>query len=212
MADQIYVRDAFIVNRFASTAPRWSPPSSRARGWHVDGDSFRHFLDSPEQALVLLFHWTATHAGGGGTYIAYDSVPVVARFLASHPGGVMPNEFPYSELISQCNSLREVHAEAGDVLLLHPFTLHAASINSSPEPRVVTNLNIGLREPKNLARTSWEEQSPVERAILTGLGVRSFVFRLTSARAQFTSPRALQLTDVQARQVHAPTAEGTTRP
>jgi hypothetical protein len=55
------------------------------RGWHKDGDFFRHFLVSAEQALLTFVLWTDMLHKGGGTFVAADSVPVVARFLAEHP-------------------------------------------------------------------------------------------------------------------------------
>ena len=56
-------------------------------GWHKDGDFFRHFLDSPEQGLLTFVLWSDIEPRGGGTFVAADSVPVVARTLAAAPGG-----------------------------------------------------------------------------------------------------------------------------
>ena len=59
------------------------PPA--AGGWHKDGSFFRHFLDSREQGLLTIVYWSDVEPQGGGTFIAPDSIKVVARYLAEHP-------------------------------------------------------------------------------------------------------------------------------
>lgn len=117
--------DGFIANLGVGDDRQWQPPSPAVGGWHKDGDFFRHFLDSPEQALLTFVLWTDMLLRGGGTFVAADSVPVVARFLAEHPEGVLPGDFDYAELIGQCRDFVEMTGQAGDVVLLHPYTLHA---------------------------------------------------------------------------------------
>jgi hypothetical protein len=51
--------------------------------WHVDGDFFLHFLDSPEQALLVIPIFSDIAPGGGGTAICTDGIGVVARHLVS---------------------------------------------------------------------------------------------------------------------------------
>jgi hypothetical protein len=62
--------------------------------------------------------------------------------------------------------------EAGDVVLLHPFTLHATSQNVLGVPRFITNPPLALREPMRFDPPT----SPVERAVLRGLGVERLDF------------------------------------
>jgi hypothetical protein len=76
--------DGFIANLGVGDDRPWEPPSAELSGWHKDGDFFRHFLDSPEQGLLTIVLWIDMHHQGGGTYIAADSVPVMARYLAGH--------------------------------------------------------------------------------------------------------------------------------
>ena len=45
--------------------------------WHVDGDFFVHFLDSPEQALLVIPLFSDIKPRGGGTYICPDGVDMV---------------------------------------------------------------------------------------------------------------------------------------
>ncbi len=163
--------DGFIANLGVGDDRPWQPPSPAVGGWHKDGDFFRHFLDSPEQGLLTFALWTDMVHQGGGTFVAADSVPVVARFLAAHPAGVLPREFDYAGLIGQCHDFVEMTGEAGDVVLLHPFTLHATSQNVLGVGRIITNPPLALREPMNFARPDSADFSLVERAILGGLGV-----------------------------------------
>ena len=67
--------DGFIVNLGADDhAETWEPPTAKAPGWHKDGDFFRHFLDSPEQGLLVIVLWTDVFPTGGATFLASDSV------------------------------------------------------------------------------------------------------------------------------------------
>ena len=168
--------DGFIANLGVGDDQPWQPPSPAARGWHKDGDFFRHFLDSPEQGLLTFVLWTDMVHKGGGTFVAADSVPVVSRFLAEHPEGVLPRDFDYADLIGQCRDFVEMTGEAGDVVLLHPFTLHATSQNVLGVGRIITNPPLALREPMNFGRSNADFFSPVERAILRGLSVDRLEF------------------------------------
>src|SRR4051812_36315265 len=117
--------DGFIANLGLGADQPWRPASAASPGWHKDGDFFRHFLDSPEQGLLTIVLWSDIEPRGGGTFLATDSVAPVARFLAERPEGVLPEEFPYDELIAQCRDFVEVTGRLGDVVLLHPYVLHA---------------------------------------------------------------------------------------
>jgi hypothetical protein len=50
-----------------------------------------HFLDSPEQALLVTPLWAPIKPRGGGTYIATDGIELIANYLAEHPEGVVPS-------------------------------------------------------------------------------------------------------------------------
>ena len=171
----------FAVN-FRQGADRpYAPPSASVPGWHIDGWNFRHFLDSPEQALLGIPLMTDVLPEGGGTFIAADSVPVIARYLADHPEGVLDYQMPVQELLSQCRDFREVTGEAGDFYLLHPFLLHAVSQNRLRRPRAICNIAFVLREPMQFNRMD-RAYSPVEQAILRGLGVERYDFQPSAER------------------------------
>lgn len=181
--------DGFIVNLGAEDHPKtWEAPSADVNGWHKDGDFFRHFLDSPEQGLLTIVLWSDVVPRGGATFIATDSVPVVARFLAEHPEGVTPDGFDFSGLIQQCSHFQEATGEAGDVYLIHPYLLHASSKNALRLPRLITNPPVHLKEPMCFNRPDGN-YSLVERAVLRGLGVGAYPFAPTAPRERIIPER-----------------------
>ncbi len=174
--------DLMAVNLSQGADRPFVPPSPAAPGWHKDGWHFRHFLDSPEQGFLGIPLLTDVLPRGGATFIAAGSVGPVARFLAEHPEGVMPNDFPVRELLSSSGvEFLEATGEAGDFYLLHPYLLHATSQNALRRPRAICNVLIELTEPMRFDRTD-NDYSPVEQAILRGLGVERFDFAPTRER------------------------------
>jgi hypothetical protein len=148
----------------------------------VDGNFFRHFLDSPEQSLLVVPLFSDIAPRGGGTVYAADSVPIVARFLHDHPEGIRPDEFDFPALVAQCRDFREITGRVGDVALMHPFMLHSFAQNHSGRPRFITNLCVSLKEPMQFDRADPAGFSPVEQAILRGLGVSRLAFHPTMPR------------------------------
>ncbi len=179
--------DGFIIN-FSHGADRpWEPPSAKVGGWHKDGDFFRHFLDSPEQGLLTIVVWSDIYPQSGGTFVACDSVKQVAQRLLEHPEGLLPNGF--GGLIEKCEDFVELTGNAGDVVLLHPFILHAASQNPSGRPRFITNPPVSLKEPMNFNRENPDELSPVEWGVLRGLGYDRLDFKPTAPRERLVPER-----------------------
>jgi hypothetical protein len=181
--------DGIIANLGVGADRPFDPPSAEVGGWHKDGDFFRHFLDSPEQGLLTIVLWTDVLSQGGGTFVATDSVGVVARFLADRPEGVLPDELQQTPLIRQCHDFVELTGKQGDVVLMHPFVLHATSQNVLRAQRLITNPPLSLREPLRFDREDAAESSPVERAVLRGLGVDRLDFRPTAPREDVVPPR-----------------------
>jgi hypothetical protein len=58
--------------------------------WHNDGDWFVHFLDSPEQALLVIPLFSDIKPKGGGTVICTDGIKLVADLLYKHTDGTTP--------------------------------------------------------------------------------------------------------------------------
>lgn len=114
--------------------------------WHVDGDFFHHFLDSPQQGLLPIVLFSDIKTGGGATYICPPAIPTMAQHLADHPEGVMPDmtsavhrDTPYEtfstgfyqkvvEPISK-DGFEMATGKAGDIYLLHPLMVHSAAPN-----------------------------------------------------------------------------------
>ncbi|KAJ5939773.1 hypothetical protein N7466_002907 [Penicillium verhagenii] len=174
--------DAFIVNLGTPEMDGKWPRPSELQGWHVDGDFFVHFLDSPEQGLLVIPLFSDIQQHGGGTMICADSVKLVARFLYDNPRGVSPYMVPrgwklrkpkedfYDSILKQCNDFHEMTGNVGDVILLHPLMVHSQSVNSLRIPRIITNPPVSLNEPFNFDRKDPSQYSVVERKTLQDLG------------------------------------------
>jgi Phytanoyl-CoA dioxygenase (PhyH) len=184
--------NGFIANLGLGVDRPWEPPSAASPDWHKDGDFFRHFLDSPEQGLLTIVLWSDIEERGGGTFIAPDSVAPVARLLERRREGVLPDDFPYDELIAQCSTFVETTGRLGDVVLMHPYMLHASSQNHRGTARFITNPPIALREPMRFDRDDPAEHSPVERAVLRALGVERLDYRPAAPREDVVPERVLR--------------------
>jgi len=145
--------DAFIINFNRGADQPWQPPSAESGGWHKDGDYFRHFLNSREQALLTIVLWSNVAHQGGGTFIAPDSIGHIARFLAERPEGVKPGGIPFQQIIGQCSEFVEVTGDIGDFVILHPFMLHTSSQNVLSVPRFMSNPPVVLKEQMDLNRS-----------------------------------------------------------
>ncbi|TKA71354.1 hypothetical protein B0A55_05132 [Friedmanniomyces simplex] len=182
-------KDGFIPN-FGK--PEYSPDDDldlrTLDNWHNDGDWFVHFLDSPEQALLVIPLFSDIKPKGGGTVLCTDGVGLVARLLHERTDGTLPNLMPRGTpdlpkdhpdrrriwntwvrdpSLTRDESFCEATGEVGDVYLLHPFMLHSASRNLRRDIRVITNPPVSLKEPFN-----YDGKNPnlVEQKTLRDLG------------------------------------------
>jgi hypothetical protein len=180
-------KDGFIVNLGTPSGHNTVVKPQELKGWHVDGDFFVHYLDSPEQALLVIPLWTDIVPGGGGTMICPKAIDIVARHLHEHPEGVSPRmtpradnpEFKQEEIgLKWFNDVAasmpdEAFVEAtgvvGDVYLLHPLMLHSASNNQLRKVRVITNPPVGVKEPFVFDREDGN-YSVVERKTMKAIG------------------------------------------
>ncbi|KAJ4391184.1 hypothetical protein N0V93_004801 [Gnomoniopsis smithogilvyi] len=179
-------RDSLIVNLGSAEREGKPDPPQKLEGWHVDGDFFVHYLDSPEQGLLIIPLFTDIPPQGGGTVIYPSGMRTVAQHLYAHPEGVSPRMVPRAEPdfkaernLAWFNSVAsrgadedyvEATGETGDVYLLHPLMLHSATNNSLRNVRIITNPPVSLRAPFNFDREDAGEYSLVERATLRMLG------------------------------------------
>ena len=103
--------------------------------------------------------------------------------------GVLPDDFDYQDLISQCTSFVETTGRLGDVVLMHPYMLHAVSQNHRGTARFITNPPIALKEPMRFDRADPAEHSPVERAVLRALGMERLDYPPAAARESVVPER-----------------------
>jgi len=180
-------KDGFIVNLGTPAGHNKVVKPQELLGWHVDGDFFVHYLDSPEQALLVIPLWSEIVAGGGGTFICPPAIDLVAKHLYAHPEGVSPRMQPRAEnpeFVQEKIGLKwfndvaasmpdEAFVEAtgvvGDVYLLHPLMLHSASNNQLRKVRVITNPPVSIKEPFCFDREDGD-YSLVERKTMRALG------------------------------------------
>ncbi|KAJ7474435.1 hypothetical protein B0H11DRAFT_2429302 [Mycena galericulata] len=159
-------------------------------GWHVDGDFFVHFLDSPEQALLVIPLFSDIAPGAGGTAICTDGIGIIAKHLYDNPKGVTPwmhvrgtpepagvvdhyvffNSIVQDRARASDASFHEMTGAVGDVYLLHPLMLHSASKNVTGALRVITNPPVSLKTPFQFNAAVDREFSLVEQKTLRELG------------------------------------------
>lgn len=175
-------------------------------GWHVDGDFFVHYLDSPEQALLIIPLWSDIAPGGGGTMICPPAIDVVANHLLAHPEGVSPRMSPraqnptfkeepgltwYNDLAASMpdDAFVEATGKVGDVYFLHPLMMHSASNNRTRSVRVITNPPVQINEPFCFDRADGG-YSVVERKTLKALGkVRLEGWKIEAERQRIVPER-----------------------
>jgi hypothetical protein len=214
-------RDSFIVNL---GSPEWAGTSGKGKetelgGWHVDGDFFLHFLDSPEQALLVIPLFSDIEEDGGGTIVAPEGVGKVARWLVSllvslltktradcsqydHPNGVSPLMIPVkqstakeglgfcSNLIKSCTEFHEMTGKVGDVILLHPLMVHSAAKNGKRMPRIIINPPVALRAPFNFDRMDESKYSLVELKTIKEIGAENGKrWKITGKRGRIVPER-----------------------
>jgi hypothetical protein len=181
--DSRYWHDSLIVNLGSAENEGKPVPPQQLDGWHVDGDFFVHYLDSPEQGLLVIPLFTDIQPDGGGTFICPEAIPRVARHLHDHPEGVSPRMVPRAEsdftkernlawfnnVAATSTHFVEATGKTGDVYLLHPLMLHTASSNALRNVRIITNPPIHMREPFEFNRPDGKF-TLVEQATLRALG------------------------------------------
>ncbi|KAJ5610018.1 hypothetical protein N7510_006737 [Penicillium lagena] len=204
-------RDGWIVNFGKPEFKPTDPLDFRTLdNWHNDGDFFVHFLDSGEQALLVIPLFSDIEPKGGGTVICTDGIGLVAKHMYDHPGGTTPFLAPHGspdlegpERRSQWmkwisdpkatrdESFHEVTGKVGDVYFLHPLMLHSASRNLLGTVRVITNPPVAVKEPFNFNRSDPNEYSLVEKKTLRDLGRPEGLpeWRITAPREMLTPGR-----------------------
>lgn len=204
-------KDGFIVNLGTPKGQNKVVKPQELSGWHVDGDFFVHYLDSPEQGLLVIPLWSDIAAGGGGTMICPAAIDVVAKHLEAHPEGVSSRMTPraqnpefkeeienglkwFNDLAASMpdSAFVEVTGVVGDVYLLHPLMLHSASNNQLRQLRVITNPPVSIKEPFNFDRDDGN-YSVVERKTLRALGKDRLPGFKIQAKRQLVVPARVRI-------------------
>lgn len=148
--------------------PPWGAPKS---GWHVDINLDHPCIDSPGFALITLELFSDIESGGGGTAIRVGSHYYLARILAEAGSDRLTERELWLRAMADTKHLaiEEVTGQTGDVVLMHPFTMHAGSENTRERARLAAVKLIRLYERLNLAREDPADYSPVEQAIVSAL-------------------------------------------
>ncbi|KAI1384602.1 uncharacterized protein F4822DRAFT_433143 [Hypoxylon trugodes] len=193
-------RDSLIVNLGTAEREGRPVPPKELVNWHVDGDFFVHYLDSPEQALLVIPLFTDIVTEGGGTMICPPAIERVARQMFEHPEGVSPRmvprahpDFPrernlewYANIAQSCadDEFVEATGNVGDVYLLHPLMMHSATSNAKRNVRIITNPPVSLVEPFQFDRERGEEYSLVEQKTMAAVGGKELLkgWKITSPR------------------------------
>ena len=199
-------KDGFIVNLGTPEKYNKLVKPQELDNWHVDGDFFVHYLDSPEQALLVIPLWTDIVPGGGGTMICPTAIPKIAQHLYENPEGVSPRMSPRSQnpnfeqeqglkwYIDLAKTMKnedfvEVTGVVGDVFLLHPLMLHSASNNMLRKVRVITNPPVSVKDPFLFDREDGK-YSAVERKTLRALGKERLEgWKITAERQRIVPER-----------------------
>lgn len=161
--------------------PRGSVP---VEGWHIDGNWFRHTIDSPRQGLLVIGVFSDIGPDGGGTLVAEGSHRRTARVLAEHPEGMTHLELFDAVLAEPIGNFTELTGAAGDVVLAHPFLFHTRGFKHTGPPRFISNTEAGLREPLRLHRADGSAYSVLEESIRAALDRPPPTFR-TPLRCRF---------------------------
>lgn len=124
--------------------------------WHIDGHEFAHFAFSREIGLVAIMLFSDVHPSCGGTAIAEGSHwDVVQTMCTNFPEGCTNTQVVRKVLEADVKyDVVEITGQAGDVVLLHPFVLHARSTNLAQRDeagvRFMCHPRISLKRQMNL--------------------------------------------------------------
>ena len=146
----------------------WSPYQKE---WHLDGNSNYFFLNKYKLGLITFHLITSVAKGGGGTSIRIGSHKFTARILAEAGlGGISYDELS-RKAADATKDLPYIEAtgQSGDVMFMHPLTVHTRSLNTSGQVRIAGHKFFHLFEALNINRKYQQEYSPVEASIFKAL-------------------------------------------
>jgi hypothetical protein len=159
------------VGYWVNVFPDFTPPSRPQSGdWHLDIKVSAQNANSPDLGLAAMEFFTDIDSSGGGTAIRVGSHRRVAQISAQVGNSLNSDELSErAEILTRNLPVVQMTARAGDVLLMHPFTLHATSSNTGDRVRIAANRPITLLEPMNFNRSDRRLYSPVELMVVDAI-------------------------------------------
>jgi len=149
--------------------PGFARPPWRAidAAWHVEGRTRMQTRTQPAFAITMILLFSDIGEGDGGTAVATGSHKVVAQVLSRRGDGMAQLEATGAYL-SECPQppVIEAQGRAGDILFMHPFTVHATSLNIGQRVRIACNYRAELRGPLRLSADGDGALSAVEQALV----------------------------------------------
>lgn len=164
--------------------PDDSPSFQLAGKLHVDGHWYQHYPYSNEIGLIPMFCYSDVPAGSGGSAVVPGSHKIVANLLVQAgmrglSSSDIASHFSSSVMMSD---MEEVCVSAGDVVLMHPFLVHARTINHGAlglsSVRFMSHPSIRLKEPlcfsslnavMSDSTVGVSEYSPLEESIIEAM-------------------------------------------
>jgi len=140
--------------------------------WHVDGAGYRHFLDSPEIGLLPIFLFNDIGPCDGGTVLKPGSHRKVAQLLLEAgetgvDGGYLSRLARAKLCKDDEDDFVEVNGNEGDVMLVHPFLLHARSKNLGQlgidSVRFMCHPAVPMKDPLRVHGEVSDDATPVFR-------------------------------------------------
>ena len=135
--------------------------------WHLDYTADERCFNPPKLGLIAFHFFSDIVPGDGGTAIRIGSHKSVARILPQIGAEGLPKLEFSRHAAATTNHLPYLEATGriGDVLFLHPLTVHSTSFNNSNRIRVLGHKLFHLSTQMNLPRKNRADHSLVERAI-----------------------------------------------
>lgn len=125
-------------------------PPADDRGWHIDGNTplpdGSWAVSGRPHTVLLLTLLSEVGAADAPTRIRAGSHRKVARALSAEPLEFVAAASVVDEVSARCPV---VHAtgHAGDMYVVHPFTVHAADAHRGREPRFMAQAPVVLTSP-----------------------------------------------------------------
>lgn len=138
--------------------------------WHIDGYNILRYPFSRNVGLLAIMYFSEVPPGHGGTAVLTGShIRCSQVLIESGVKGLISKEITRCVLDEGGDfEVCELWGQAGDVVLLHPFLIHARATNMAPKSelgvRFMCHPAIALKEHINFDKNI-RDMTPLERSI-----------------------------------------------